>query len=157
MSENPYAAPRASVADIAAQGGEKVKLYSPNQVGVGAFLGGPVAAVYMLAVNFRALNRGLAENRTWRWGALIVLATTVGVCLLPDEIPSFPINIVWVLIAGHIAGRAQMGKSAIAASERHVFQSNWRVLGISILAGIATLGLILPIAMLLDRLGWLSS
>ena len=75
-AENPYAAPKAAVIDKSGEG--LVELYSPNQVALGGFLGGPIGVVHFLNANFRALEDEESESKTLMYGALFVVALIVG-------------------------------------------------------------------------------
>ena len=48
------------------------KLYTPAQIRAGSFLGGPIAAVYLLRQNFRVLDRGPEARTTVVWGVAFV-------------------------------------------------------------------------------------
>jgi hypothetical protein len=43
---------------------DKSKIYSPNQVGLGTFFGGPLAAVYFLKKNFDAVDNSATAEKT---------------------------------------------------------------------------------------------
>jgi len=115
----------------------KIKLYSPNQVGCAAFFGGPFAAVFVLRSNFCALGKGVAARQTLIWGALSSLALLLALPFLPDKFPNLVIPIAYTLAAGHSANKYHLSKSAIQESEQYAFQSNWNVFRISIAMMIA--------------------
>jgi len=142
MIDNPYAAPGAAVRDVPAAG--PYRLYSPGQVAGGAFLGGPIGAIYFLWANFRALGNHHAAQRTLIFGAFFIAIMVVVLPLLPESFPSLPITIAYVLFARHVAEKHQMTKQAIADSDVHYFHSNWRV---------GSLGLICLVASVIAMLG----
>jgi len=108
----------------------KIKLYSPNQVGCAAFFGGPFAAVFVLWRNFCALGKGVAARQTLIWGALFSLALLLVVPFLPDKFPNLAMPIAYTLAARLSADKYQLSKLAIQESEHYAFQSNWNVSGI---------------------------
>jgi hypothetical protein len=109
----------------------KIKLYSPNQVGCAAFFGGPFAAVFVLWSNFCGLGKGVAARQTLIWGALFSLALLLALPFLPGRFPNLAIPIAYTLAAKLSADKYQLSKSAIRESEQYAFQSNWNVFGIS--------------------------
>jgi hypothetical protein len=109
----------------------KIKLYSPNQVGCAAFFGGPFAAVFVLWSNFRALGKGAAARQTLIWGALFSLVLLLGSPFLPERFPNFAMPIAYTLAARLSADKYQLSKAAIQESEQYAFQSNWNVFAIS--------------------------
>jgi len=48
-----------AISQVGASSVDKIKIYSPTQVLVGSFVGGPIAAVFMVWKNFQTL-----ENRS---------------------------------------------------------------------------------------------
>ena len=116
---------------------DRIKIYSPNQVAFGSFVGGPLAVMFVLWSNFRALGNDLGARQTLIWGALFVLLLFLVVPFLPDMPPSMALPVAYALTARHVAEKYQLSKTAIQESEQYAFQSNWNVFGISvaILAG----------------------
>jgi hypothetical protein len=111
---------------------DKIPLYSPIQVGVSAFVGGPFGAVFTLWKNFRALGNERAATHTLIGGAVFIVAVLAVVPFLPDKFPNSPIPIAYTVAAIVIARQYQLTKQAIRESEQYQFRSNWNVFGISI-------------------------
>lgn len=157
MSHNPYAAPRAAI-DARAHSGLQAAgprpLYSPTQVALGAFLGGPMGVVYFLHANFRTLGEQALATRTWRWGAAFMIAWVAIVPLLPERFPSTPLTIAYVIVARQVSEKHQMTKQAIADSPFYAFHSNWRVFGLSLLCFLVSLIALLVPTFALAWLGW---
>ncbi len=112
---------------------QKRSLYSPTQVAVGSFVGGPMAAVYFLWENYVALENRSGARATLIWGTVFVVALLAILPFLPDKFPNLVIPIVYMVIARQIAEKGQMSKQQIQASENYTFQSGWRVFGLSVL------------------------
>lgn len=110
---------------------DKVKIYSPNQMICGAFLGGPIGAVFLLYKNFAALGNKSAAKRTVIWGIAFNALLLVSIPFLPKNFPNEIIPIAYTCAAEQIARHRQMTKRAILDSSQYEFQSNWRVLGVS--------------------------
>ncbi|HJR74792.1 MAG TPA: hypothetical protein VJ806_14280 [Luteimonas sp.] len=155
MNENPYAAPNATIAAKPFAAGEIAKVYTPKQVAAGAFLGGPIGLVYFLKSNFRALGDDRRERNALIYGAIFVIALSLVLPLLPDKFPSAPLNLAYIFFGHFFAARYQMDKQAIAASSGHDFHSNWRVVGLGLLCGVASVIVIVGVALLLSYLGLL--
>lgn len=130
MSQNPYATPAASLSTSPAA---PVRLYSPVQVAAGVFLGGPVGAVYFLRANFLALKDDERAQAALLYGLLFVIAAISLAFVLPKNFPSMPLNIAYMFGARQIAETKQLSKQAIEDSAEYDFQSNWRVVGLSLL------------------------
>jgi hypothetical protein len=123
-----------------------MKIYSPNQIAVAAFVGGPIAAVYMLWSNFRSLGDTPGMRQTLFWGVLLTIALFGIAPFLPDRFPSAALPAAYAVSARSIAAQRQMTKQAIVDSDRYDFQSNWNVVGVSVLclviAGVILLAMI---------------
>ncbi|HEY5804068.1 MAG TPA: hypothetical protein VIT90_10290 [Lysobacter sp.] len=151
MSENPYAAPGAVLSDAPVTGSRR--LYSPAQVAAGAFVGGPVGVIYFLWTNFRALANHRAAQRTLMIGALLLIALSLVLPLLPEKFPSLPFTIAYVLVARHIAEKQQMTKQAILESGDYTLYSNWRVFGLALVCVVFSFVLMLAPLVVLATLG----
>jgi len=105
----------------------RVKIYSPTQVACGT-IGGPVGLIYFLHSNFSTLGNDRLKKNTIIYGSLFLFVLIIALPFLPDEIPSTPFTILYIITARLIAEKYQMTKSAIIDSDNFEFQSNWRVL-----------------------------
>ena len=130
----------------------KPRLYTPAQVGWGAFLGGPIMAVYVLRANFVALGRQREALRTLWIGAALVVALLVLVWILPRNWGT-GIPMGYSLAAHQVAKTQQMKKEEILASDTYEKRSTWGVVLRSV--GFLICGLILFFvgAFILDALG----
>ena len=107
---------------------KKPAVYSPLQIGLGSFLGGPIAMVYFLWDNFHTLEKATAARNTLAFGFLFIVVLLVFTPMLPGELPGIAIQFVYSLVALQMAVTWQLRKDAITHSIRFSFQSNWRVL-----------------------------
>lgn len=131
---------------------DKVKIYSPTQVACGT-IGGPVGLVYFLSTNFSALENEYMKQKTLILGGIFILALIAILPFLPEEIPSTPFTILYIVIARVVSDRFQMSKIQIVESNQFEFQSNWRVLFIGLLCFVISLIVVLVPLILLDLYG----
>ena len=71
------------------------KLYTPQQIRAGSFLGGPIAAVFFLRENFRVLDMVAEAGATLIWGAAFVVGLMILLPFLPDHFPSYVISLTY--------------------------------------------------------------
>ena len=132
--QNPYTPPKSDISIAPeTQGADVKKVFSPAQGSLGSFLGGPLAGIYFVAMNFLALG---AMKRAWLtaiWGIAITAATLLCVNLLPYRVVGYSINTAYAVAAWLIIGRTQFTKPQIVASKTLTFHSNWRVTGVALL------------------------
>lgn len=131
---NPYAPPTANVVEVPRR---KTPVYSPVQAAVGTFLGGPLPGAYCLMANYAAMGDARRERAVGLWGGLGTLLLVALVPFLPERMPRFVLPLAMAWAARLLVEKGQFSKAQIAASETHIFHSNWRVVGISLL-GMAT-------------------
>jgi hypothetical protein len=109
----------------------KRKIYSPNQVLAAAFLGGPMAMVYVLWKNFQTLEDSHGMQQILFWGSIFIIALMVFSPLLPNSWLDFVIPFAYPLAAWSLAESFQLTKQAIADSQAYEFQSAWNVIAVS--------------------------
>jgi hypothetical protein len=143
---NPYEAPRANEGpgDAALSGAEAptYRLYSPQQIGLGAFLGAPIAACWFLARNYRHLGNDEAANQSLVWGTLSTIAILAICFFLPDGFPNQLIPIAYTVGLLQLAKKLQGDAVAkhIAAGGR--LGSSWEVAGVGLLCLVVILAII---------------
>ena len=131
---------------------QRVPLYTPLQVRLASFLGGPFAAVYALHYNFVCLKKDRERKLTLIWGATFIVALLATIHFLPEKFPNSFIPLAYTIAAGEIAAKKQLTKEAIVNSENFVRVSGWRVALVSVIAFIAFLAVIFPL--LLTVMNW---
>jgi hypothetical protein len=109
----------------------KRKIFSPNQVLAAAFLGGPIAMVYVLWKNFQALENPHGMHQILFWGSIFIIALMLFSPLTPNNWLGFVIPFAYPLAAWSLAESFQMTKQAIADSQAYEFQSAWNVIAVS--------------------------
>jgi len=108
------------------------RLYSPNQIGGGSFLGGPFAAVYFVWANFRALGEQGRAAAAMLWGVVFVLVILAVLPFLPEKFPNIVVPVIYSVAARLVAENYQLKKQAIADSDQYDFQSTWKVVGLAL-------------------------
>jgi hypothetical protein len=157
MEHNPYAPPKAPVHDNApGEAGDEVpteRLYSPGQAALAAFLGGPFAGAWFIAANLRALGRRGQALPALLIGFLATAALFSLAVVMPENIPTFAFTIG---VCGTAAGITHVMFSRDI--ERHEraggdLGSWWRVVGISLLWGLAIVVLVFAVVFTLVAMG----
>lgn len=118
------------------------RLYSPRQVSVAAFVGGPLAAAWLMAINFRRLG---APRKAITLVALTTLAT-LGLIWLAVRVDDVPhgVNILAPLAMVVLNRGLQLEDyhSHIAREGRS--GSSWRAFGVIVGALVVTVALTMP-------------
>ena len=141
--------PKANMEVGGARSDAKIPLYSPTQIAVGAYLGGPLAGIYLLHANFKALSKDGAARSVLIGGALFMMVLLAVLPFMPHQFPSYVIPISYTLAARGIANGYQMKKPDIATSDKYSFESNWKVTAASILGLLILIVLVFSEMMLL--------
>ncbi len=147
--ENPYASPEA-VIEKRSDGGA---LFTPLQVGIGTFMGGPLAAAYYLMSNFDVLNQQKEARYSLLIGILFTMAILGILPILPERFPDYILPISYAFAAAHIVKIKQLSKNKIAKSKKYQFRSNWKAVLVSFLGLIAFIIALIVYVFLLGFLG----
>jgi hypothetical protein len=62
------------------------KLYSINEIGIAALLGGPLAGFYMISRNFKSLDKKLLSRTSFIFGVIATIFLGAIIVLIPKEI-----------------------------------------------------------------------
>lgn len=120
------------------------KIYKDKMIWIGAFLGGPLVAGYIIAENFKSFGNRNAATKTWIFTILATLLIFAVAFLIPENTKGFErvIPITYTVIAASLLQHFQ-GKQLLShiASGGQVY-SWWRLLAISLIGLIVTLGTI---------------
>jgi len=140
MENNVYEAPESDVS--VDESVAVIQIYSPTQVACGAFVGGPVGLIYFLMSNFDSLGKYTAKNKVFYAGIALLIILTAVFIVLPENFPSFPFTVGYIVAARYIADNHQLKKNEIDESDKYDFQSGWKVFGISLLCALGSILLI---------------
>ncbi|MEO9211497.1 MAG: hypothetical protein ABI208_10385, partial [Ginsengibacter sp.] len=75
------------------------KIYTVREIWFGTFFGGPLAAGYLIAENFKAFNENDKAKKTWIY-AIIVTVIIFGILFLIPENENFPDQIFPFIYTG---------------------------------------------------------
>lgn len=131
-SNSPYTAPRSNVTPEDTKGDRpsaEVALYSPGQVGIGVFLGGPVAFIYFLHSNFRHLGESQKAINVLLGGVALIAVAFAVVLFAPTHWIGYGFSLGSVFLARSIA-RSYQTPNYVAVP--HYRQSGWKVFGLSV-------------------------
>lgn len=132
------------------------RVFSPNQVLLGTFFGGILAAIYFIMQNYEVLQKAKEAKNTLVYGLLATFVLIVITFFLPDNIGATPITIGIAVGAHQIVSSYQFTKQNILTSQEITFHSNWRVFFIAIVSIIVLLIAIFVGIFVLTNLGVIS-
>jgi hypothetical protein len=129
------------------------EIYKISMLWVASYLGGPLAAGYVIATNFRAFGQfGRAKN-TWIWTVVATIVIFSGIFTIPekvlDAIPNMAIPLLYTLAAYFLMHHFQdLSIGTHLASGGRVF-SWWRVILIGLTGSVITFAVILCVSLIL--------
>jgi len=154
---NPYSPPTANVEQSLGKVVSPIHVYTPFQVELAAFLGGPIAAVYALSRNYSQYKKEKACSDTILFGSIVILFLIWLSAILPPQASRPGITVLCAFGAGAISKSTQLTKSQIADSDQYVRYSAWNVLLLIVLSIISIVAIYIPCYMLLEYLGVVSA
>jgi len=128
------------------------KIYKDRAIWVGTFLGGPLAAGYLIAENFKAFNETDKAKKTWIYAIIATVIVFGGVFLIPDnvKIPNQIIPLIYTAIAYYLVQNFQgQSISAHINSGGQLF-SWWRTIAVGLIGLAITIIPIFGFALLSD-------
>ncbi len=112
------------------------RLYSPQQIGVAAFIGTPLPACWMLAQNYMALAQRSQARGALIWGVLGTAALLAIAFILPEKFPKTIVPLAYSFALRELAKQRQGADFKAHLVAGGLRQSNWRVAGVAF-AGLA--------------------
>ena len=113
-----------------------VKIYQERAISTATFLGGPLAAGYLIAENFKAFGESDKARATWIWVISASILIFSLAFLIPDgiHIPNYIFPLIYAAIVSSLVKHYQ-GKSIAAhlASGGALF-SWWRTLLVAVIS-----------------------
>lgn len=128
------------------------RIYKDRAIWVGTFLGGPLAAGYLIAENFKAFNETDKANKTWIYAIIATIVVFSGVFLIPDnvKIPNQIIPLIYTAIAYYFVQHFQGQNITTHISSGGQLFSWWRTIAVGIIGLTITIIPIFGFALLSD-------
>ncbi len=130
------------------------KIYKDRAIWVGTFLGGPLAAGYLIAENFKAFNDKDKAKKTWIYAIIATVVVFGGVFLIPEnvKIPNQIIPLIYTAIAYYLVQHYQgQNISAHLNSGGQLF-GWWRTIAVGLIGLAITIIPIIGFALLSDSI-----
>lgn len=119
-----------------------IAMYTPIQIALGSFLGGPISAIYFLWANYQSLGNDRFAKRTLVLGSMIMVPLFAVLPYLPDAFPPTIIPLLYAITARELSRKTQLSSDDIQEHAGFVRASNWEIIAISVIGLIATMILI---------------
>ncbi|MBT2564879.1 hypothetical protein J7E50_24660 [Pedobacter sp. ISL-68] len=128
------------------------KLYKDRAIWVGTFLGGPLAAGYLIAENFKTFNEFDKAKKTWIYAIIATIVVFGGVFLIPEnvKIPNQIIPLIYTAIAYYLVKHFQGQKITSHINSGRQLHSWWRTIGVGVIGLTITVIPIFGFALLID-------
>ncbi|MBF7092488.1 hypothetical protein IUY40_13195 [Flavobacterium sp. ALJ2] len=132
------------------------KIYKDRAIWVGTFLGGPLAAGYLIAENFKAFNETQKAKTTWIIAIIATIIIFGGIFLIPEDvtIPNQIIPLVYTGIAFYCVQHYQGQKINEHINSGGPFYGWWRTIGIGFIAISITLVVIIGVILYTETTGF---
>lgn len=115
-----------------------IKLYSSKAIGGATFLGGPLAAGYLIGENFKAINKPTEGRNSLLIGIISTIVLFGGIFLIPeniiDKIPQQIIPLIYTGIIWAIVEWKQGDILKVHKQNNNSFFSGWRAAGIGVIS-----------------------
>jgi hypothetical protein len=109
-----------------------ISVYSPHQIYVASFVGGPLGGAWFLSRNYRALSNATAATRSLLVGCVAVILILPLTFVLPEKFPNLVIPIAYSFAFYYFANT----QFAVDSAQGIRFGKGWRhwtnLIGISI-------------------------
>jgi hypothetical protein len=117
---------------------ENIKLYSSKAISGATFLGGPLAAGYLISENFKALNKPDDGRKSFIIGIVTTIILFGGIFMLPEQIiDKIPRQLIPLIYTGIIWGIVEWKQGDILKAHKennNTFFSGWRAAGIGLIS-----------------------
>ena len=129
------------------------KIYKPFAIQLATFLGGPLAAGYLIAENFKLLGEPEKIKLTWIHTLLATAVIYTAIFVIPalKNIPSYIFPILYSGLASFLVRRYQGDKIREHLINGGQFYPTWRALLISVIAAIVTVAIMFTVLVLTNN------
>jgi hypothetical protein len=130
------------------------KIYKAIAIGIGTLLGGPLAAGYLIAENYKAFNKSANAKKTWIYAVITTILIFGGFILIPDakKIPFPLIILIYTAIAYYLGKHYQGNNIAAHINSGGALHNWWRTLLVGLAGLTINVILIFGIALLMDSI-----
>lgn len=127
----------------------KFKLYNVSAITIGTFLGGPLAAGYLTAENFKNLGKARSARITWAISIAFTIVMLGAILFIPEveKIPKYLIPILYIGVTQTVVQKLQNKAIEAHMDAGGPMYSAWRAAGIGLL-GLAVLFIIILLAIM---------
>lgn len=129
----------------------KVPLFTPSQIGAGAFFGTLVASGWLARANFIALGDQRRGDVALLIGVLVTIAMMTLAFVLPEQVPGAVFTIPQVVLALQLAKKEF--ETRMPQAERI---SSWKVAGICLASLLLVVSSVIGVALGLSAVGLVS-
>ena len=116
----------------------KTKVYTLTKIGLATFIGGPLAAGYMMNVNFKILGKPNTAKNAIILGVLSTILLWVGILSIPeslmDKVPRFIIPLIYSAVVYFLVEKYQGEELKEFAKNKDSLYSIWRAIGIGFIS-----------------------
>ncbi len=128
----------------------QIKLYKDKSMYAVAFFGGPLAAGYIIAENFKALNDRERYKKTWFITIAVCVFIFGGIFMIPDSVnvPNYIIPIIYSYLAFYLIRHYQGKQIDEHISNGGKTYSGWRSALIGLIALVITIVVLFSIIFL---------
>lgn len=133
------------------------RIYKSSHILVATFFGGPLAATYMLATNFRQMGLPEKFKKTWIWGSIAIVLFFFLAFIIPDSthIPRLALPLACLAAVSTTTKYTQQGEIQKHLDEGGFTYSVWRAVAIGLISLVITLAVIVMVLLALDQFfGW---
>jgi len=130
------------------------KIYKDRAIWLGTFLGGPLAAGYLIAENFKAFNDKDKAKKTWVYAILATIIVFGGVFMIPEnvKIPNQIIPLIYTAIAYYLVQYFQGQNISTHINSGGQLFNWWRTIAVGIIGLAITIIPIFGFALLSDSI-----
>ena len=119
------------------------KIYSVRSIRIATLIGGPLAAAYLMATNFKKLGEENNVFKTWLWSIVIFITVLAISFLLTPSIPAIVYNVVYFGIASFFVEKYQAAKIDTHISSGGLAYKTYRAVLIAIACTLILVAIIL--------------
>jgi len=111
------------------------KIYKDQSIWIGSLLGGPLAAGYLIAENFKAFNETEKANKTWIYTIIATVVIFGSLFMIPEgiKIPNLMIPLIYTAIAYFLVQHFQGERISAHINSGGQFHSWWRTITVGLI------------------------